>query len=236
MGGGQGVDGQQSKRGLAVHEDHVVLVEHWTQHPLEGLLAGDLVDELDLCGGQVDVGRDDVQPLHRGLVDDRADVRAAGDEEVVDGGVELVGVDAQAGRGRSLGVEVDDEDLAPQLGQGRAEVDRRRGLADAALLVAHGDDPSGSVRLQRSGNGEVLLLALVGAGVVDQAWLDGVIHVIQPSRKPTDIAQFRRDTPENRPGRPLLSDTPRCAPRHPTPRTGSPASGDELGDQARARG
>ena len=68
MGGGQSVDGEQSERGLAVHEDDVVLVEDGTQHPLEGLFTSDLVDELDLRGGQVDIGWDDVESLHGGLV------------------------------------------------------------------------------------------------------------------------------------------------------------------------
>jgi hypothetical protein len=40
-----------------------------------------------------------------------------------------------------LGVEVDQADALARLGQGRAEVDGRRRLADAALLVHQGDDP-----------------------------------------------------------------------------------------------
>ena len=38
-------------------------------------------------------------------------------EQVVDRGVELLRVDAETDRERALGVEVDDEDLATQLGQ-----------------------------------------------------------------------------------------------------------------------
>ena len=41
----------------------------------------------------------------------------------------------QTCRGVALGVEVDDEGAVADLGQGRAEVDGRRGLPDPALLV-----------------------------------------------------------------------------------------------------
>ena len=48
----------------------------------------------------------------------------------------LVRVDAQADRERALRVEVDQQHLAAVLGQRGAQVDRGRGLADPALLVA----------------------------------------------------------------------------------------------------
>ncbi len=47
--------------------------------------------------------------------------------------------DAHARRGVALGVEVDDQDPVVELGQGRAEVHRGRGLADAAFLVRDRD-------------------------------------------------------------------------------------------------
>ena len=59
--GGQGVDGEQTERGLAVDEDDVVVVDDGAQHPGEDLLAGHLADELDLGGRQVDVGRHEVE-------------------------------------------------------------------------------------------------------------------------------------------------------------------------------
>ena len=40
------------------------------QHPLQGLLAGDLVDQLHLGGGQVDVGGQQVHAGHAGGHDD----------------------------------------------------------------------------------------------------------------------------------------------------------------------
>ena len=90
MRGGQGVDGEQAERRLAVDEDDVVLVEHGAQHPGEDLLAGHLTDELDLGGRQVDVGRHEVEVRGAGVLDDVVDLVAALDEQVVDRRVELL--------------------------------------------------------------------------------------------------------------------------------------------------
>jgi hypothetical protein len=46
--------------------------------------------------------------------------------------------DAETGRGVALRVEIDHQHARADRGQRRGEIDRRRGLADAALLV--GDD------------------------------------------------------------------------------------------------
>ena len=51
----------------------------------------------------------------------------------------------EADRERALGVEVDEQHLAAELGERGAQVDRGRGLADATLLVAHRDDPGVAV-------------------------------------------------------------------------------------------
>ena len=44
-------------------------------------------------------------------------------------------IDAEAGRGVALRVEIDDQHVLADGGERRAEIDRGRGLADAALLV-----------------------------------------------------------------------------------------------------
>src|ERR687897_1009733 len=151
----QCVDRQESQRRLAVDEHDVVVVEDGAQDTREDLLAGDLTDELDLRGRQVDVRGEDVEIVDLAPLDDGIDVVAALGEQVVDGDVELLGGDAQADRQRTLRVEVDEQDTPAHLREGGAEVDRRRRLPDAALLVAHGDDAGGSVRGQRCRFGEV---------------------------------------------------------------------------------
>jgi hypothetical protein len=116
------------------------------QHPREDLLAGDLADQLHLRGRQVDVGRDEVEVLGRCGAMTLADVVPALDQQVVDRDVEVVGVvDAEPDRQGALRVEVDEQHLAAVFGQRRAQVDRGRRLADAALLVAHRDDPRRAV-------------------------------------------------------------------------------------------
>ena len=90
-----------------------------------------------------------------GLEQDVVDVDAAFHQQVVDGQVELHRVDAEADRQRALRVEVDQQHPAAVLGQRRAQVDGRGGLADPALLVAHGDDLRRAVLGQRRGDREV---------------------------------------------------------------------------------
>ena len=62
---------------------------------------------------------------------------------------------AEARRQRALRIEVDEQDATPVLGQAGAEVDGRRGLADAALLVTHGDDLGRTVRRPGFGRWDV---------------------------------------------------------------------------------
>ena len=77
-------------------------------------------------------------PVDRG---DHLVQRPALDQHVVDRRHLGVVLDAEGGGGVALRVEVDDEHLQPLQGQRRREVDRGGGLADAALLVGHRQDP-----------------------------------------------------------------------------------------------
>ena len=93
------------------------------------------------------------------------DLDAALHEQVVDRAVELVGLHAEADRERALRVEVDEEHPAAVLGERRAEVDGGRGLADAALLVRHRDDPGRAVLVERSRFGNLQAVSPHGAGL-----------------------------------------------------------------------
>src|SRR5690606_38755130 len=180
--GRERVDREQPEGRLAVDEDDVVVLGDRAQHPGERLLAGDLGDEGDLRGGQVDVRRDDVEPLDGGLVDDLPDIGPRLHEHRVDGAVQLVGVDPQTRGGCTLRVEVDDEDPPAVLGERGAEVDGRRRLAHAALLVAHRDDARRSVAVERRRLREVGGLP---GRLVDQGrllWVGHGPHVSLPGR------------------------------------------------------
>ena len=137
---GQPVDGEQAQRRLAVDQHVVVAVEHRVQRAGQRLFAADLVDQLDLGGRQVDVARHQVQPRHPGGDQHLVDRHPRLDQQVVHGVVELVVRHAETRRQRALRVEVDEQHPAAVLGEAGAQIDRRGGLADAALLVAHRDD------------------------------------------------------------------------------------------------
>jgi hypothetical protein len=65
-----------------------------------------------------------------------------------------VRLDAQPDAQRALRVEVDEQAPPPLLGERRAQVDGRRRLPDATLLVADRDDPRRAVRRERLRFGE----------------------------------------------------------------------------------
>ncbi len=158
------------ERGLAVDQDDVVVVLDLLQRPVQHLFPGHLVDQLHFGGGEVDVGRQQVNVFDAGLVDGVADVHLAVHQDVVDREVQFVRVDAEAGGERTLGIEVDQQDAAAVFGKRRGQVDGGRGLPDAALLVDHGDNPRRAVGGQRRGFREVAVGAPGGAH-------DGVVQV-----------------------------------------------------------
>ena len=63
-------------------------------------------------------------------------------QDVVDRVVEATRLDAEAGGGVALRVEVDDQDLPTELGEGGTQIDGRRRLADPTLLVGDREDPA----------------------------------------------------------------------------------------------
>ena len=95
--------------------------------------------ELDLRAGEVDRGGGDEEVLDARRLDAVLE-RHVVEKDVVDRGVEVAGLDAEAGRGVPLWIEVDDEHPVAEIGEGRSEVDGGRGLADPALLVRHRED------------------------------------------------------------------------------------------------
>ena len=142
---------------------------------LQRLLAGDLVHELDLRGGQVDVGGQQVHARDPAGHDHVLDPDPGLEEQVVDAQVHLVRVQTQTHRQRPLGVEVDEQHLAAVLRQRGTQVDRGRGLPDPTLLVAHRDDAGVAVRGERLGLGKVGHRAARGAErrlvVAEGKWL-----------------------------------------------------------------
>ncbi len=61
-------------------------------------------------------------------------------QDVVHRVLEVAGVHPQPGGGVALRVEIDHQGAVAELGQGRSQVDRGGGLADAALLIGDGED------------------------------------------------------------------------------------------------
>ena len=88
-------------------------------------------------GGELGLGGHDVEVRDGSSVDELAERRAV---EEIEGRV-AVGTQSEPRGGVRLGVEVDDQTPLAGLGQAGGEVDGRRGLADAALLIRDRVDP-----------------------------------------------------------------------------------------------
>ena len=130
------VDREQTERRRRVDEDVVVAVAHLDERLVERALATDERGQGELGPGQVDRRDGDV---HLDGLDDVGD-RDAMHEHVEHRALDRVGVHALAHGQVALGIEVDDEDAAPLFAERDAEVERRRRLRDAALLVRERDD------------------------------------------------------------------------------------------------
>ena len=71
---------------------------------------------------------------------DRVAQRLLAGEHVVGRETAAAPVDAEAGRGVALRIEIDDQHVLADRGERGAEIDRGRGFADAALLVGDRQD------------------------------------------------------------------------------------------------
>src|SRR3954471_4794729 len=144
----QAVHGQQAERRGAVDEDVVVL----GLDVLEGLaqleLSAEGRNELDLGPREVQAGGRHEQVAHGGGLDAVVDGGVVQDH-LVHGGLQVPGVQPEAGGGIALRVEIDDEHAKALVSERRAEVHGRGGLAHTALLVGDGDDPG-----QRAGEAQ----------------------------------------------------------------------------------
>ena len=88
-----------------------------------------------------------MKPRHRRR-HDRVAQRRLADQHVIGGVPPAAAIDAKPGRGVALGIEIDDQHLLADGRERGAEIDRGRGLADAALLIGDGKDAG---RPRRSG-------------------------------------------------------------------------------------
>ncbi len=80
-----------------------------------------------------------MQTRHRGR-DHRFAQRRLADQHVIGRAVAVAAIDAEAGGGVALRIEIDDQHALADGGQCGAEIDRGGGLADAALLVGERQD------------------------------------------------------------------------------------------------
>ncbi len=101
--------------------------------------------DLELEARQIDGRGRNVEPRDRGG-EHRGAQPGVADEDVIGREPPAGAIDAEAGRGIALGIEVDDQHPLADRGERGAEIDGGRGLADAALLIGDGKDARSRTR------------------------------------------------------------------------------------------
>ena len=109
----QRVDGQQTKRRLAVDDDDVILLSQGPDGSRQCLLPTYLRDQLNLGSRQINVGRDNVKAVKTGVPDHLVYIQGGIEHGGVNGVIHAVGVDAQTHSSRALGIKVHDQDPSP---------------------------------------------------------------------------------------------------------------------------
>ena len=136
----QAVERQDVQGRRAIDDHDVVAVPERRQGLLQPVFAPDRrVQELDLGHRQVLVAGQQVEAAR---IDGHDDVRrrAVAQQDVADRALEQALVHAAAHRRVALRVEIDQQHAAPGSGERGRQVDGRRRLADATLLVCDCDD------------------------------------------------------------------------------------------------
>ena len=116
-------------------------------------------------------------------------------DHVVHRRLEVADVDAEAGAGVALRVEVDDQHPVAEVGQAGPEVHRGGGLADAALLVGDGHDPGQRTRRRAVGLPEIH----AGTSADSTGGSGGAGRFARPRRSGPDRASTRRSRRRRRP-------------------------------------
>ena len=188
VGGDEGVDGEQTQRGGAVDEDHLVGVRgELGQGAAQRQLAPEASAQRQLGLGETEVRGDDV------LVD-RLRHGGAPAEHVGDRGPSAVGRDVEVVGEVALGVEVHGERAHLRAAQGVGECAHRGGLAGAALLgehrdrASHGSDTTVSGSLMWSGLGTSICWHMEEEPVEDVEGAGGVAGVSGDAAATLDAA------------------------------------------------
>jgi hypothetical protein len=139
---GERVDGEDAKGRRAVDEDRVERLTIWRAGGFGERVAKDELttndaSKLDFRGREVDMRRSHPE-VRLGRLPHLRELTAAG-KHLVDIRNFAMRAEAKMQRGVGLGIEVDQTDALAAGGERGAQVDGRRGFADAALLVDDGD-------------------------------------------------------------------------------------------------
>ena len=147
-----GVDGQQIQRRRAIDQDVAVSRfakcgdGEWRKRIAQAESAIARLTDFEFEAGEIKRRWREIKPRDDGR-QDRVVQSSASGKHIVGGKPAAALVDAEAGRGIALRVEVDDQHVLADSGERGAEIYGGRGFPDAAFLIGHRQDASVPYRL-----------------------------------------------------------------------------------------
>jgi hypothetical protein len=139
VGGNQAVDRQEPEVRRAIDQDVVVRVDVVFQRVTQDLLTPERSEQLTLRAGEIDVGGCDIDAGGLGGADDVGERRAAIGQDVRHRALNRIEIDAESGGQVGLRVHVHAENSKSLFFERTGEIDRRRRLANSALLIGDRD-------------------------------------------------------------------------------------------------
>ena len=177
------------KRRRRINDDVVIARQHRSQLALEDELAGHHLLELELGRRQIDVRWRQVK-AKAGLGDDRGQLGGWLNEDVVDALAQRRRVHANAEGTAGLGVKVNKQHPLTKLGaERRGEVDGRRRLGHAALLIGHDENAGTTIVFLLADEGQQIALtdavAFADLDAAELALLDVASHRVRVQLEPS---------------------------------------------------
>src|SRR6266540_1166962 len=159
--GAQAIEREQRQRRGAVQEDEIIIVgdfrdchsnlgQRFGERAFQAHLAFGQIDQFDLGAGELAIRRNEIEASRRGGNTNVGDLLLS-KQNLVHGESKGSLIDTGAHGCIALWIQVDQEHATLHRDQTRREIDARRRLADAALLVGDRDDFGHATRLSLAG-------------------------------------------------------------------------------------
>ena len=172
---GQGINGEQAKRRLAVNQNDVVVIDDWSKNTRERGFTRDLVNQLNFGSRKIDIRGHDIEAGNRGVAQGLMNIFLRIHQKVIDCVFHLQGIDAQANGCSALRIKVNNENTTSIFSKRCCKIDGCRCFPNSTFLITHRNNACGSMPGQWCRDGEIIFF--VGRKIPGKRWLRWIRHV-----------------------------------------------------------